>query len=154
MKSSLIILILLALMVSCQPSSFEEAESKKQLEETSKAIRTAFKNGNVDSIMLYHHPDVMKVFSFDEEPGDFAMVKKGLEDLLVNNEVHFEESEIESRLINDNTSILQTKFKLFGKVKSTGEEWSYEGRTMVVSVKYDKSPTGWATIREIVQPAQ
>jgi hypothetical protein len=27
------------------------------------------------------------------------------------------------------------------------------GRSMVVYVRYPKSPTGWASIREIVQPA-
>ena len=33
------------------------------------------------------------------------------------------------------------------------ENFAAEGRTMLILVRYDKSPTGWATLREIVQPA-
>jgi hypothetical protein len=29
----------------------------------------------------------------------------------------------------------------------------FKGRAMVVSVRYKKSPTGWASIREMIQPA-
>jgi hypothetical protein len=29
----------------------------------------------------------------------------------------------------------------------------FRGRTQVVYVRYKRSPTGWASIREIIQPA-
>jgi NAD(P)-dependent dehydrogenase (short-subunit alcohol dehydrogenase family) len=36
--------------------------------------------------------------------------------------------------------------------KKGGAPFLVKGRTMLVLIRYDQSPTGWATLREIVQP--
>jgi hypothetical protein len=39
-----------------------------------------------------------------------------------------------------------------GTPKKSGPPFLFKGQTMLILVRYDKSPTGWATLREIVQP--
>jgi hypothetical protein len=56
-------------------------------------------------------------------------------------------------LIQDNTAVEQTVFAIKSTPKSGGEPYLFKGRTQVVYVRYEKSPTGWASIREIIQPA-
>jgi len=152
MKAFRPLILLPILLFACKPAD-EEYMAKLQLEETSKAIRGAFAAGDVDEIMKYHHPDVSKVFNYADDPQNYDEVREALVELTNYNEVSFGEGKVESLIINGSTAILQSRFILKGKVKETGEEWEYKGRTMVISVKYDQSPTGWATIREIVQPA-
>lgn len=143
--------MVLIVFSACQISEQQTAEG--QLEKTSKAIRAAFAAGDVDEIIKYHHPDVSKVFSYEDTPKNFDEVRSSLVELTTYNDVSFGTGQVESLVINGSTAILQSLFVIKGTVKATGEEWEYKGRTMVISVKYDKSPTGWATIREIVQPA-
>ena len=40
-----------------------------------------------------------------------------------------------------------------GHAEKQGEPLIFKGRTMVTYVRHEESPTGWATIREIIQPA-
>jgi len=47
----------------------------------------------------------------------------------------------------------QILFSVKGTPKRGGAPFLFQGLTMLVLVRYDKSPTGWATLREIVQPA-
>ncbi len=51
------------------------------------------------------------------------------------------------------TAIEQTVFAIKSTSKNGGESYWFRGRTQVVYVRYKKSPTGWASIREIIQPA-
>ena len=55
-------------------------------------------------------------------------------------------------LIQKDLVIEQTKFSIKGTPKEGGESFIFSGRTMVTYVRYADSPTGWATIREIIQP--
>ena len=54
----------------------------------------------------------------------------------------------------DVTATEQILFSVKGTPKRGGAPFLCKGRTMLVLVRYDKSPAGWATLREIVQPAQ
>ena len=60
---------------------------------------------------------------------------------------------VESLLVQDNTAVEQAVFATKSTPKSGGESYLFKGRTQVVYVRYEKSPTGCASIREIIQPA-
>jgi hypothetical protein len=56
-------------------------------------------------------------------------------------------------LIQGNTAVEQTVFTIQGTPKKGGAPFLFKGRAQVVYVRYKMSPTGWASIREIIQPA-
>ena len=56
-------------------------------------------------------------------------------------------------LVMNSIAIEQTRFVIQGTPKKQGEPFTFKGRTMVTYVRYEGSTTGWATIREIIQPA-
>ena len=129
-------------------------KDRAALAKTSEAIQAAFARGDVPAILAYHHPDVVKALGYDK-------VLKGREavrsDLLVTFAVfqlQFVEHTVESLFIQGDTAVEQTLFAIKGTPKNDGAEpFLYRGRSVVVYVRYGKSPTGWASIREIIQPA-
>ena len=126
---------------------------RESLQKTSEAIRTAFARGDVDTIMAYHHPDVIKALSFHKYLVGRDAVAADLRKILQQFKLEFEENRVESLLIQGDTAIEQTVFAIRSTPKSGGESYLFRGRTQVVYVRYKKSPTGWASIREIIQPA-
>lgn len=119
---------------------------------TGNAIRLAFSNGNVDSILLYHHPDVIKAINYNTVQKGKESLRPGLKGTLDSFHLEFIQNKIESLLINGDTAIEQTLFTIKGTPKGTGDSFIFKGRSMIVYVRYKESPTGWATIREIIQP--
>jgi ketosteroid isomerase-like protein len=69
------------------------------------------------------------------------------------NRLEFKESRVESVFFQGNTAVEESAFTIQGTPKSGGTPFEFKGRSMVVYVRYKKSPTGWASIREIIQPA-
>ena len=67
--------------------------------------------------------------------------------------LEFQENQVENLLIQGDTAIEQTVFAIKSTPESGGESSLFRGRTQVVYVRYKTSPTGWASIREIIQPA-
>lgn len=139
------------------------AQNKKQfdgsqaeqdsLKNTSIAIRKAFSRGDVNGILLFHHPDVEKAL-------DYHGALKGIEALRVNLKgtldyfhLEFIENQTESLFINGETAVEQALFVIKDTPKTKGEPFIFKGRAMITYVRYEGSPTGWATIREIVQPS-
>jgi hypothetical protein len=60
---------------------------------------------------------------------------------------------VEGLLICGDTAIEQRVLVFKAAPKSGGATFVVKGRAQVVYVRYDKSPTGWATIRETIQLA-
>lgn len=144
----------LLLMAYC--GIFTHAESnadRESLQKTSEAIRAAFAQGDIDRIMTYHHPDVIKALSFQKYLVGRDAVAADLRQTLQKFKLEFEENRVESLLVQGDTAIEQTIFAIKSTPKSGGESYLFRGRTQVVYVRYKKSPTGWASIREIIQPA-
>lgn len=144
----------LLLMAHC--GIFTHAESnadRESLQKTSEAIRAAFAQGDIDRIMTYHHPDVIKALSFQKYLVGRDAVAADLRQTLQKFKLEFEENRVESLLVQGDTAIEQTIFAIKSTPKSGGESYLFRGRTQVVYVRYKKSPTGWASIREIIQPA-
>ena len=67
--------------------------------------------------------------------------------------LEWKENRVESILIQGDTAVEQTVFAIKGTPKNGGEPFLFKGRAQVVYVRYKRSPTGWASIREIIQPA-
>lgn len=131
----------------------ESNPDRESLQKTSEAIRAAFAQGDVDRIMAYHHPEVIKALSFHKYLVGRDAIAEDLRQTLEKFKLEFEENRVESLLIQGDTAIEQTVFAIKSTPKNGGESHLFRGRTQVVYVRYQKSPTGWASIREIIQPA-
>jgi ketosteroid isomerase-like protein len=144
---------LLASLCLATQSRADSASDRVAVEATGAAIRAAFAAGNVAEIMRYHHPDVRKALSFTNVEVGGEAVAAGLQDSLRQFHVEFVENNVESLLIEGDTAIEQTLFAIKATPLAGGRPSIFRGRTMVVYVRYKDSPTGWASIRELIQPA-
>lgn len=152
---------ILFIVLSCLGISGSAADLKYQgtskdraaLQKTGEAIRAAFASGDVDEIMRYHHPDVVKAL----RPGEYQIgkeaVRSGLAGTLHDFSLHFDESHVDSLLFQRDTAVEISTFAIRGTPKAGGEPFLVKGRSMVVYVRSKDSPTGWASIREIIQNA-
>ena len=128
-------------------------KDRELLQKTSEGIRSAFARGDVATIMAYHHPDVIKALSFRKYLTGRDAVEADLRGTLQQFSLEFEENHVESLLIQGDTAVEQTIFAIKSTPKSGGQPYMFKGRTQVVYVRYGGSPTGWASVREIIQPA-
>ena len=115
-------------------------------------IREAFKEGDIAKIASLHHPDVNKALGYNDLKKGREEVLQGIETTLQLYSLEFIENTIENILVRDAIAIEQTRFAIKGTPKEEGEPFLFRGRTMVTYMRYDQSPSGWATIREIIQP--
>jgi len=103
--------------------------------------------------MAYHHPEVVKSLSY----GNFLIgrdaVQRDIAATLQRFDLEWKENQVRSLLIQGDTAVELTDFAIQGTPKKRGEPFLFRGRVMVVYVRYKSSPTGWASIREIIQPA-
>jgi ketosteroid isomerase-like protein len=128
-------------------------EDRVSLQKTGEAIRAAFAAGDVDAILAYHHPDVIKALAPDRYLVGRDSVKRDLRGTLQVYNLRFEESHVESTFFQGDTAVEESTFSIRGTPKNGGQAFVFKGRSLVVYVRYKKSPTGWASIREIIQPA-
>jgi ketosteroid isomerase-like protein len=144
---------LLASLFLAVPSRADSTTDRAAVEATGTAIRAAFAAGNVAEIMRYHHPEVRKALSFQNVQIGRDAVAAGLKDTLRQFRMEFVENNVESLLIEGDTAIEQAVFAIWLTPRDGGQSTVFRGRTMVVYVRYNDSPTGWASIRELIQPA-
>lgn len=131
----------------------KKEQGKEEILNHGEVIRKAFSESDIEKIKSLHHPEVVKALGYNDIKNGRDEVMEGLEGTLDNYNLEFIENDVESILMQDNMAIEQTRFVIKGTPKQGGEPFIFKGRTMVTYVRYDKSPTGWATIREIIQPA-
>jgi ketosteroid isomerase-like protein len=127
-------------------------KDRDSLEETSKAIRAAFARGDLDTIMQYHHPSVIKALSKDKYLVGRYAVRADLATALRDFNLEFTEHRVENLLFQGKTAVEESTFTITGTPRNGGASFSFKGRAMVIYIRYKKSPTGWASIREIIQP--
>jgi len=123
------------------------------LEKTSIAIRAAFSAGDVATAMRYHHPEVRKALAYNKVLIGRDAVAADLESTFQQFHLDFIENHVESLLLEGDTAIEQTRFTIRGTPLRGGDPFLFKGRSMIVYVRSKESPTGWASIREIIQPA-
>jgi ketosteroid isomerase-like protein len=143
----------LVLIFSLSSLSAQDKGIEQEILDHGKAIRKAFSNGDVEKIKSLHHPEVIKALGYNDLKNGRDEVIEGLRGTLKTFKLEFIENNVESILIQGNIAIEQTKFTIKGTPKEGGDSFTFKGRTMVTYIRYNKSPTGWATIREIIQPA-
>jgi hypothetical protein len=132
------------------PGSPEERDSLKQ---TGGAIRSAFARGDVPAILAYHHPEVIKALSYQRYLVGLDALRQDLLGAFQSVTLEFLENSIETTLFQPGTAIEESLFAIRSTPKSGAPPAVFKGRSMVVYVRYPPSPTGWASIREMVQPA-
>jgi ketosteroid isomerase-like protein len=144
--------ILLTFCMSTKTFS-QDDKIKSEILKTGELIRAAFSKGDIEAIKSFHHPDVIKALGYKTLQNGRDAVIEGLRGTLEGYTLDFVENKVESILIQGDIAIEQTLFSIKGTPKKGGEPFVFSGRTMVTYIKYEKSPTGWATIREIIQQA-
>lgn len=151
-KTLLIPFIFFMYNLMCSQSS-TIGDDRESIIKMGKVIRKAFAEGDINTISSYHHPEVIKAINFDTYLNGRKAVIKSLQGTLDTYELKFGESTRERILIKKETAILQSVFTLSGIPKKGGEPFVFKGRTIVVCVRYDQSPSGWAIMQEVIQPA-
>lgn len=140
------------ILISCQTKVNDEV-IRQEILDNGQMIRDAFAAGDVATIRLLHHPEVIKALDYTNVQRGREEVIAGIEETLRNYSLEFIANDVESILLQNDLAIEQTKFAIKGTPKNEGEPFVFSGRTMVTYIRYEDSPTGWATIREIIQPA-
>jgi ketosteroid isomerase-like protein len=128
-------------------------QDRASLQKTGEEIRAAFARGDIETIMAYHHPDVIKATSYDKYLVGRDAVKADLLGTLQAFNLEFEQFHNENTFFQGDTAVEQSVFTIKGTPKNGGTPFLFKGRSLVVYVRYKKSPTGWASIRELIQPA-
>ena len=146
------ILLLLPILSACH-ISVNEDKVRQQIVAHGQDIRDAFLKGDIETIASLHHPEVEKALGYNDLKKGREEVMEGLRQTLNSFSMEFIENSIESILINGDVAIEQTKFAIQLTPKDGGDSFIFRGRTLVTYVRSKESPTGWATIREIIQPA-
>jgi ketosteroid isomerase-like protein len=80
-------------------------------------------------------------------------VQKDIAATLEGFHLEWKENNVRSIFIQGDTAIELTDFAIQGTPKKRGDPFLFRGRALIVYARYKNSPTGWASIREIIQPA-
>ena len=146
-----IIPILLSIFFLACEAEVKEADIRAEILIHGETIRNAFADGDLESIKALHHPDVIKALGYNNLQKGRETVIEGVGQTLESFRLEFVENEVESIYLNGDVAIEQTRFAIQGTPKAGGDSFIFKGRTMVTYIRYAESPTGWATIREIIQ---
>jgi hypothetical protein len=152
MKTKLSILFFLFIVLSSESIFAQKTSIRQEILQHGAEIRKAFQEENIEQIKRLHHPNVIKALGYNDIKNGREEVMKALKETLDLYRLEFIENEVENFYIQDDLVIEQTRFSIKGTPKKGGESFVFQGRTMVTYIRYTKSPTGWATIREIIQP--
>ncbi|MEC5142916.1 nuclear transport factor 2 family protein [Chitinophaga sp. 212800010-3] len=131
----------------------QTAADRASLNKATAAIRDAFARGDVAAITALHHPDVVKYFGGKNVVNGRTELTKGLRQMFANATMEFIGNEVESSVITGTTAIETSIFEIKVTPKSGGAPTISRGRSMVVYVKDESSPTGWLSLREMAQEA-
>lgn len=146
--------LLMAAIGSCSSeNTTTEEEAFQQITETGLAVREAFKKGDLETIKLYHHPEVTKAIGYNNLQIGREEVLNGLKETLTNYELEFlDEKTTEKFIYRGDLVIKQMRFALRLVPKNGDSPFIFRGRTLLVLQRYNESPTGWVTLHEIIQP--
>jgi ketosteroid isomerase-like protein len=109
--------------------------------------------GDVDAIMKYHHPNVEKWLSPTMHTVGREALRAQLVETFKSVQLTFANNRVESTLFVGDTAVEVSAFTIHVTPKNGGAPSEVKGRAMVVYVRSAQSPTGWLSMRELVQPA-
>ena len=137
-----------------QTSATNSDQDRAALARTGDAIRAGFASGDVDAIMKYHHPDVEKWLSAKTHTVGREALRAEIEETFKSVRLVFEDNRVESTLFVGDTAVEVSAFTIRVTPKDGGAPSTEKGRAMVVYVRSAKSPTGWLSMRELIQQAE
>ncbi len=154
-KIGLLLIVFMGLPIdNCKAQQMESREAiEKQITATGLAVREAFKKGDVESIKLYHHPEVVKALGYNNLKTGREAVLNGLRETMANFDLEFLDGKKEELFLHKGDLVI--KQMLFGLKlipKNGDESFVFKGRTLIILQRHEESPTGWATIYEMIQP--
>jgi ketosteroid isomerase-like protein len=117
--------------------AYEGSEADRAaIRKTGDAIRAAFARGDVDGIMAYHHPDVIKALTpgSDYQIGSDA-VRAGLMQTLQSFSLHFDQSHVDNLFFEGNTAVEESSFAVRGTPKANAQPFVFKGRSLAVYVR-------------------
>jgi ketosteroid isomerase-like protein len=126
---------------------------RQSLDKATATIRTAFEKGDAALVAQLHSPDVIKYFGGNNVIVGREAVEKGAREWFRNSEVEFVGNIVESTSFVGKVAIQTVIFSIKTTPKVGGVSTIGRGRSMVIYVQDKSSPTGWLTLREIVQEA-
>ena len=146
-------LIVLSSLIAPAAAFGDDKADRAAIEKTGEAVRAAFARGDIPAILSYHHPDVTKALAYSRYLVGRSALAADLRSTFESYRLEFLQNDVEILSIHGDIATEQILFSVKGTPKKSGAPFLFRGRTMLILVRYDKSPTGWATLREIVQPA-
>lgn len=135
-------------------SAANSEQDRAALARTGDAIRAGFAAGDVDAIMKYHHKDVEKWLSPQQHLVGRDALRAELKETFKTVGLVFEENRVESTLISGDTAVEVSAFTIRVTPKDGSAAVAVKGRAMVVYVRSSESPTGWLSMRELIQPVE
>jgi hypothetical protein len=96
---------------------------------------------------------VIKALSYQKYLNGIEALRQDLQATLQSVQLEFIDNQPENTFFQGETAVEQSLFAIKATPKSGGASSVFKGRSMVVYVRYASSPTGWASIREVVQAA-
>jgi ketosteroid isomerase-like protein len=154
MKKIIPILLILASCGAIKAQSLTGTPADRAaIEKTKAALAAAFSKGDIDAVISLHHPEIVKYFGGNNVMTGREALRKQLTEWLGNNKVEFLENKVESTIYTGETVIESAIFTIRNTPKNGGAPTTGRGRAVTIFIKYAKSPTGWASIREIGQEA-
>ena len=127
-------------------------QARDSLQKTGVAILAAFARGDLAAIMQYHHPDVIKALASNKYLVGHDAVKADAAETLERFHLEWVENRQQTMFVQGDSAVELTAFAIKSTPKNGGQFFLFKCRAMVVYVRYNESPTGWASIREVIQP--
>jgi ketosteroid isomerase-like protein len=137
---------------AAQATAATETQDEAGLRKTREGIGAAFARGDVAGVMAYHHPEVRKALAYDRVLDGADAVAADLRASFAQVRIEFIENHLESLVIEGDVAIEQARFAVRVTPRDGGAPNIFRGRAQVVYVRYAPSPSGWASLRELVQP--
>jgi len=129
------------------------ASDQAALRQTLDALSDGFASGDLDKVMAYHHPAVVKALAYDKLLVGRDALRAEMAGTFKAFRLEFVSDEIESFVVLGDVAIEQSRFAIRGTPRAGGAPFLFRGRSQVIYRRYAGSPSGWATFREIIQPA-
>ena len=138
---------------ACIPGA--QSPELTHIDATNAAVREAFARGDVETIALYHHEDVVKSLG----PGQYFEGREALKQQLTETfsgvTLDFGnkgEALRESLMVCGDTATTITRFEIAWTPKDGSPGGVARGRSPIVLVRSDDAPHGWVTLSEVIQP--
>jgi len=138
---------------ACTQELTDSVALRQSLDKATAAIRNAFEKGDATLVAQLHSPNVIKYFGGNNVIIGRDAVEKGARDWFRDSKVEFIENTIENTEFIEEIAIQTVIFSIKTTPKNGGKSSIGRGRSMVIYKQDKNSPTGWLTMREIVQEA-